>query len=76
MNASGSSIRVSSHTRKRVVELARRMRAANQQELIERALDRLERQLFWEGFEEEATAYLKAYPGERAERDQHGRISI
>ena len=51
------------------------MRAASQQEVIERALDRLEQQLFWEGFDEEAMAYLKAYPGERAERDKYGKIS-
>jgi predicted transcriptional regulator len=75
MNASSSSIRVSAHTRKRVGDLARRMRAASQQEVIERALDRLERQLFWEGFDEEASAYLNSYPGERAERDKYGRIS-
>lgn len=75
MNSSSSSIRVSSHTRRRVSELARRMRASSQQEVIERALDRLERQLFWEGFDEEATAYLNAYPGEGSERDKYGRIS-
>jgi hypothetical protein len=41
----------------------------SQQEAIDRALEKLEHSLFWEGFEEEARAYLAAYPQERNERD-------
>lgn len=75
MNNSSSSIRVSSDTRRRIAELARRTGAGSQQGVIQRALDKLEQQLFWEGFDEEATAYLKAHPGERTERDRYGRIA-
>jgi len=64
----GSSIRVSPLTRKRVGELVVRLKAASQQEVLERALDSLEHRLFWEGFAEEARAYLAAYPQERNER--------
>jgi hypothetical protein len=67
---SGSSIRVSAATRKRVAGLARKLKASNQQDVIDQALDQLERRLFWEGFEEEAKAYLASYPKERTERDR------
>ena len=66
---SGSSIRVSATTRKRVARLAVRLKASNQQEVIDQALDQLEHRVFWEGFEEEAKAYLASHPKERAERD-------
>jgi hypothetical protein len=72
---SGSSIRVSSSTRKRVGELAVLLQAASQQEVIDRALDKLERTLFWEGFEEEARAYLAAYPQELQDRKRYGGTS-
>jgi hypothetical protein len=68
---SGSSIRVSSTTRKRVIDLAVKLKASNQEEVIDRALDQLEQTLFWEGFDEEAKAYLTSYPEERAERDRY-----
>ena len=39
--------------------------------MIECALDELEHSLFWEGFEEEARAYLATYPQERDERSRN-----
>jgi hypothetical protein len=72
---SGSSIRVSSSTRKRVVDLAAKLKASNQQDVIDRALDQLEHKVFWEGFEEEAKAYLASHPKEHAERDRYAGTS-
>jgi hypothetical protein len=70
---SRNSIRVSPSTIKRVADLSVRLKATRQ-EVIDRALDKLEHSLFWEGFEEEAQAYLAAYPMERQERDRYARI--
>jgi len=70
-----SSIRVSSRVRRKVVQLARRLRASSQQEVVERALDTLEHRLFWEGFDDEAQAYLEKYPKETKERRRFGRLS-
>ena len=67
---SGSSIRVSPSTRKRVAALAVKLKASSQQDVIDQALDQLEHRVFWEGFEEEAKAYLASYPKERSERDR------
>jgi hypothetical protein len=72
---SGSSIRVSSSTRKRVAVLVTKLKASSQQDVIDRALDQLERRVFWEGFEEEAKAYLAAHPKERAERHRYAGTS-
>ena len=47
----------------------------SQREAVDRALDKLEHSLFWEGFEEEARAYLAAYPQERSERDRYAGTS-
>lgn len=63
-----SSIRVSGRTRQRVSDIAERLRASTQQEVIEKALDALEESLFWEGFDEEADRYIHSYPEEEAER--------
>jgi len=68
---SGSSIRVSAATRKRVADLAVKLKASNQQDVIDQAINQLEHRVFWEGFEEEAKAYLASYPKERAERDRY-----
>ena len=73
--SSGSSIRVSATTRKRVALLAVKLKASNQQDVVDRALDQLEDKVFWEGFEEEAEAYLASYPKERAERDRYAGTS-
>jgi hypothetical protein len=43
--------------------------------VIDRALDQLEYKVFWEGFEEEAKAYLASHPKERAERDRYAGTS-
>jgi hypothetical protein len=51
------------------------LKASNQQDAIDRALDKLEHSLFWEGFEEEAQAYLAAYPQERNERNRYAGTS-
>jgi hypothetical protein len=72
---SGSSIRVSATTRKRVARLAVKLKASNQQDVIDQALDQLEQKVFWEGFEEEAKAYLASYSKERAERDRYAGTS-
>jgi hypothetical protein len=72
---SGSSIRVSATTRKRVADLAVKLKASNQQDVIDQALDQLEQRVFWEGFEEEAKAYLTTYPREREERDRYAGTS-
>jgi len=72
---SSSSIRVSASTRQRVGDLAVRLKVSSQQDVIDRALDKLEHSLFWEGFEEEARAYLAAYPQERNERDRYAGTS-
>ena len=72
---SSSSIRVSASTRKRVGDLAVKLEVSSQQDVIDRALDKLEHSLFWEGFEEEARAYLAAYPQERNERDRYAGTS-
>ena len=47
------------------------LKVSSQQDAIDRALDKLEHSLFWEGWEEEAGAYLAAYPQERNERDRY-----
>jgi hypothetical protein len=73
--SSGSSIRVSATTRKRVALLAVKLKACNQQDVVDRALDQLEDKVFWEGFEEEAEAYLASYPKERTERDRYAGTS-
>ncbi len=70
-----SSIRVSSQLRRRVGHLARRLHTSSQQEVIDRALGALEHQLFWEGFDEEAKAYLEKYPQEAVERKRFGQVS-
>jgi hypothetical protein len=72
---SGCSIRVSSSIRKRVGDLAVLLKATSQQEVIDRALNQLEHTLFWEGFEEEAKAYLAAYPQELRDRKRYGGTS-
>ena len=72
---SGSSIRVSSSTRKRVAVLVTKLKASSQQDVIDRALDQLERRVFWEGFEEEARAYLAVHPKERVERHRYAGTS-
>lgn len=69
---SGSSIRVSAATRRRVSEIAKKLKAGSQQEVIDRALDQLEHRLFWEGFDEEARRYLEAAPEEMKERRVFG----
>jgi hypothetical protein len=66
---------VSAGTRRRVGSLARRLQLSNQQQVIDRALDLLERNLFWEGFEQEAKAYLEAYPREEQERATFGQVA-
>ena len=68
MAGATSSIRVSAATRKRVGQLATRLHFSSQEEVLELALRRLERDFFWEGFDQEARAYLEAHPGEPAER--------
>jgi hypothetical protein len=68
MAGATSSIRVSAATRKRVGQLASRLRVSNQEEVIDLALRRLEREVFWEGFDQEALSYLEAHPAEIAER--------
>ena len=72
---SSSSIRVSSQTRRRISQIARRLHASSQQDVIDRALDALEHRLFWEGFDEEAKAYLEQYPHEMLERRKFGQVS-
>lgn len=72
---SGSSIRVSASTRRRVGALTVQLKAASQQDVIDRALDKLEHSLFWEGFDEEAQAYLAAFPMEREERNRFAATS-
>ena len=72
---SRSSIRVSAATRKRVADLAVKLKASNQQDVIDQAINQLEHRVFWEGFEEEAKAYLASYPKERAERDRYAGTS-
>src|ERR1035441_10713966 len=59
-SARGSSIRVSSSTRKRVALLVAKLKASSQQDVIDQALAQLEHRVFWEGFEEEAKAYLRS----------------
>ena len=71
----GSSIRVSPATRKRVGSLARRLSASSQQEVIDKALDVLEHRLYWEGFDDEAKAYLEKFPREDAERRRFGSLA-
>jgi hypothetical protein len=39
-----------------------------------RALDALERAIFWQGFDSEAEAYLKKHPQELAERNTFGQV--
>jgi hypothetical protein len=73
--SSTSSIKVSAVTRRRVSSLARRLKLSNQEQVIDRALDLLERSLFWEGFDDEAKAYLARYPQESNERMIFGQIS-
>jgi hypothetical protein len=74
-STSGSSIRVSASTRRRVGDLAVKLKASSQQDVIDRALDKLEHGLFWDGFEEEAQAYLAAYPREQDERNRYAGTS-
>jgi hypothetical protein len=74
-NPKGSSIRVSSLIRKRVGHLARRLKDSSQEEVIEQALDALERGMFWQGFDSEAEAYLNKYPQEMTERNVFGQAS-
>ena len=69
------SIRVSSLTRRRVGSLTRRLKASNQEEVISRALDALERTVFWAGFDAEAQSYLSKYSRELAERKTFGQTS-
>ena len=70
-----SSIRVSAQTRRRVGTLAARLKLASQQEVIDRALDEMEHRLFWDGFEEDARAYRKAFPEEDQERARYAGTS-
>jgi hypothetical protein len=51
------------------------LKASNQQDVIDRAIAQLEHRVFWEGFEEEAKAYLASYPKEHAERDRYAGTS-
>ena len=74
-NPKGSSIRVSSVIRRRVRHLARRLKASSQEEVIDRALDALERAMFWQGFDAEAEAYLNKYPQEMTGRNIFGQVS-
>ena len=69
--ASGSSIRVSPATRKRVAHLTAKLKASSQQDVIDQALNQLEQKVFWEGFEDEAKSCLAAHPKERAERGHY-----
>jgi len=52
------------------------LKVSSQQDVIDLARDKLEHSLFWEGFEEEARAYLAAYPQERNERDRYAGTSV
>lgn len=74
-HGASSSIRVSSQTRRRVGDLVLKLHASSQQEVIDRALDRLEQTLFWEGFEQEVRAYLTAYPQEETDRTRYAGTS-
>jgi len=58
-----------------VGSLTRRLKASNQEEVISRALDALERAVFWAGFDSEAHSYLSKYSRELAERQTFGQIS-
>jgi len=58
-----------------VGKLAALLKAASQQEVIGRALDKLEHTLFREGFEEEARAYPAAYPQEPQDSKRYGGTS-
>jgi hypothetical protein len=73
--SAASSVRVSARTSRRVGELARRLGASTLQQVIDRALDALERRIFWEGFDQEAPDYLKRYPAEAVERERFGHPS-
>jgi hypothetical protein len=47
----------------------------NQEQVLDRALGMLERSLFWDGFNDEAKAYLQRYPQEADERAVFGQVS-
>ena len=51
------------------------MKVSRKQDVIDKALDQLEHKVFWEGFEEEAKAYLASHPKERAERNRNAGTS-
>jgi predicted transcriptional regulator len=76
MAGATSSIRVSAATRKRVGQLASHLHVSSQEEVLELALRRLEREVFWEGFDQEACAYLEAHPGEQAERASYSGTAL
>jgi hypothetical protein len=61
-------VRISPETNERLTKLAQRL-GANKRTIINQALDALERQLFWNGWDEEATAYLSSY-GQLEERER------
>jgi len=63
-------MRVSAAIRRRAGALASRLKLSSQQEVIDRALTELENRLFWEGFDEEARDYRRAYPAEEEERSR------
>lgn len=52
-----------------------KLHASSQQEVIDRELDQLEQTLFWEGFEQEAKAYLAAYRQEETHRTSYAGTS-
>jgi predicted transcriptional regulator len=64
----GRTVRIDIETNERLNKLAQRL-GSNKREVIEQALDAPEKQLFWQGWDEEAAAYLAAH-GEREERER------
>jgi len=63
-----TTVRISVETNERLSRLAQRL-GSNKRAVLDQALDALEKQLFWEGWDEETTAYLSAY-GETEERER------
>jgi predicted transcriptional regulator len=63
-----TTVRISVETNERLNRLAQRL-GSNKRAVIDQALDALEKQLFWQGWDEEATAYLTVC-GEIEERER------
>lgn len=61
-------VRISPETNERLTKLAQRL-GSNKRTIINQALDALEKRLFWNDWDEEATAYLAAY-GQLEERER------